>query len=102
MYTCVLSTLLPSLPPSSLQMLRLKGKNRLHPNPIYHMVDFLDTLVLRLGIVEVKEAIMTKDHAVEAHSCIAQQVSFCMTKDVGGLFFKWVASTHTHAHTHTP
>ena len=51
-------------PPSSVQMLRLKGKNRLHPNAIYHMADFLDTFVLHLGILEVKEAssqTMTKD-----------------------------------------
>ena len=84
----------PSLPPlsspslhlplSSPQMLRLKGKNRLHPSAIYHMVDFLDTFVLRVGILEAKEA--------------PHQTMF---SDIRGLFFKWVTDTHMHTCTHT-
>ena len=71
-------------PHCSLQMLRLKGKTRLHPSAIYQMVDFLDTLVLRVGILEVKEA--------------SRQTMF---NDVRGLFFKWVAHTHGHTHAYT-
>ena len=81
MYVCMyvyslpfLSSLPPSLPPFLLST-DVEAERQEPAPPQCHlshiMVDFLDTLVLCLGLLEAKEAIMTKDDAVEAHSCVA-------------------------------